>query len=80
MRNRPWAVAAVCLGALVVAFFVAMALRSQAAWEDACRRSGGTVNSHTDWTTTYDRDGNSHNNSNTTYYCINSDGRVTSIR
>jgi uncharacterized protein YpmB len=78
-REFTWAAILIPIFAVVFAVVLFIGWKSQAAWERTCTNQGGTVNSHTDWVTTYDRDGHSRQNSNTTYYCIR-DGHTISIR
>lgn len=67
------------IGVLVLAF-VWWAIADHRAWKADCEKRGGHVSSHTDYHTSYDRDGNSHTDSNTTYYCLSEDGRILDIR
>ncbi len=75
-----WWLVWVALIVLVAAIGIPAAIRAQHRWETWCRGQGGTVSSHTNWTTSYDRQGNSHSDSNTTYYCITGDGRLLGVR
>lgn len=75
----PWFWILTPLMVVVIIVLVVVGYQQYTAWARWCTAQGGMVNSHTDWVTTYDREGGSHMNSNTTYYCIR-DGQTIGIR
>lgn len=75
------AIAALSLAILAgFAWLIVWAIKDHNEWEKACTQRGGHVDKHTDWHTSYDAKGNSHTDSNTTYYCLGPNGEMWGIR
>lgn len=82
--KQNWIVVLVIGVFIATGFGIFYAIRAHQRWAARCEAQGAHVDSHTDWHTTFstDKNGNvtSHQNANTTYYCISSDGRLLGIR
>lgn len=80
----PWVLGLVVAVFLLVA--IPYAFRARQRWEAWCQGQGGTVSSHTTWRTVpgyYDRQNRYHSSTtdwDTTYYCIDSGGRLLGVR
>jgi hypothetical protein len=60
---------AILILAVIVGIF---AIKAHYAWENNCEDQGGHVTKHTSWDSNMD--------TTTTYYCLNADGGIISIR